>query len=72
MMPTTNQPQTTLTPTRFDCESWEVKLLLRLRQLRQRRQARQVLIDLATLQLQTVGGPETLEKVTQAENETPA
>lgn len=47
----------------FECETWEIKLLQRLRQLRERRAARQVLLDLQTLRLCPVGNPEILDRV---------
>ncbi len=49
-------------PVRFECTPWEVRLILRLRQLRQRRQARQILLDLPTLTLYPVGSAEALDR----------
>lgn len=49
-------------PVRFDCQPWEVKLILRLRQLRECQITDHILVDLANLQLFPVGNAEILEK----------
>jgi hypothetical protein len=48
-------------PVTFECRPWEVKLLLRLRQMRERRAVSHVLIDITSMRLFPVGGAEVLD-----------
>lgn len=56
-------------PIAFECWPWEIKLLLRLRQMRNGGNISHLLIDVQNMQLFPVGGVETLDKPSYAQPE---